>query len=175
MKFKQIFFLLISVLILVGCSSKQEIIIDPQCEQRALEKVPSQVTLSFEKAFNGYDNNELYYVLDSIVWSNGHANIIDRAFRKPTIAGLDPRYYYPIDKETKLDDSWQHSEDIEYFYDKETYAQYRYHFTLEATQEMVFEKKNNQISGLPEDDVTKGKRVFTIVESKVIFCGDDGQ
>ncbi len=171
---KTITLFLVLIFFFSACSQSNEIAVDLECEQRALEKIPTQVRLSFEKAFNGYDDKELYYVLNSLTWADGHNNIIDRAFRKPTIVGLDPNYYYPIDKKTKLDDSWDHSEDIQYLKNTNgVYAQYRYELVLESTDQIILEKKENQLSGIPEDDTTKGTRIFNVVNAKVIFCGDD--
>jgi hypothetical protein len=159
---------------LVSCSSnEQEIIIDPQCAQRALEVVPTQVVLSFDKSFNGYDDQELYYVLNLITWSNGHTNQIDRAFRKPTISGLDSRYYYPLDKDTKLDSSWSHTGEITYTYETPYFAKYTYSLVLDSTDVFSYGRSVHQLTGLPQDDLTSGTRVFNVVESSVIFCDDD--
>lgn len=172
---KKIYFLLIILTFIISsCSSNSEkIIIDPLCEERALAVVPQTIILSFEKAFNGYDDNELHYVSNSITWADKHNNIINRAFRKPTIVGLDKKYYYPLDKDTELDSSWGHTEDITYLKDEPVFAKYTFEFTLEGTDSFVFNTKQNQLSGFPQEDTTSGKRVFKVIESKVIFCDDD--
>jgi hypothetical protein len=159
---------------LVSCTSNnQEIVIDPQCAQRAAEVVPEQVVLSFDKAFNGYDDQELYYVLESITWSDGHNNQVDRAFRKPTIAGLDNRFYYPLDKDTKLDSSWSHTGEITYSNSRPFFSKYTFELTLAPTDIFSYGRSVNQLSGLPEDDISSGTRVFSVVDSNIVFCDDD--
>ncbi len=164
---KILFFLVLISIILSSCSTNNEIVIDPQCEKNALELVPSEVTLNFEKAYNGLDYNELPYVLNKVKWKDGEITIADRAFRLPTAAGLNRAYYYPLDLDNEVDDAWLHTDEIIY---SKGGVYYVYDFVLKPTGEVNYVEVENKLTGIPEEDQTKGDRVFEIVESKIIKC-----
>ena len=174
MKYFNLFLILILLVFFSSCSTDKKIEIDPKCEQRAKELVPKEVVLKFEKAHLGINDLELPYVLNSVNWNDGKSSITNRAFRIPTTTGLDRSLYYSLQKGTEMKDSWDHTDEIIYESSfGENYAKYHYDFVLRATNDFTYDVKENLLTGIPQEDNTKGSRVFEVVKSEVVFCEDD--